>query len=75
MATILVRFIVFTSFAILAFITYQKHNKIDVEILLYIALALLFQPFVKLSLGRTLWNIIDVVVGAGLLLSLDKDRK
>jgi len=30
-------------------------------------LALLFQPFFKISLGRTLWNIVDVIVGIGLL--------
>ena len=26
------------------------------------ALALLFQPFLKISLGRTIWNIIDIAV-------------
>jgi hypothetical protein len=36
----------------------------------YIALALLFQPFVKIALGRTIWNIVDVIVGIGLLVSL-----
>ena len=32
------------------------------------ALAILFQPFFKLPLGRTLWNIIDVVLAAGLII-------
>lgn len=27
----------------------------------FAASAMLFQPFVKLALGRTMWNIIDVV--------------
>jgi len=40
------------------------------EVFLYVLLALLFQPFIKVALGRTLWNIVDVVVGVGLLLSL-----
>ena len=31
------------------------------------ALALLFQPFYKIVLGRTVWNVVDVVVAAGLL--------
>ena len=31
------------------------------------ALALLFQPFYKIALGRTVWNVVDVVVAAGLL--------
>lgn len=67
---ILVRFVAFVVFGILALMTYQKHNQIDVEILLYIALALLFQPFAKVALGRTLWNIVDVIVGVGLVASL-----
>ncbi len=67
---ILVRFVAFVVFGILAFMTYQKRNEIDVEILLYIALALLFQPFAKVALGRTLWNVVDVVVGVGLVASL-----
>ena len=31
------------------------------------ALALLFQPFFKIALGRTVWNVVDVVVAIGLL--------
>lgn len=30
-------------------------------------IALMFQPFFKLSLGRTLWNIIDVILAACLI--------
>lgn len=71
----LVRFIAFIGFVILAFVTYQKDNEIDVTILLYIALALLFQPFAKVALGRTLWNIVDAVVGVGLLLTLANKKK
>ena len=67
---ILVRFVAFIVFVILAFMIYQKRNEIDIEILLYIALALLFQPFNKLPLGRTIWNIVDVIVGVGLVASL-----
>ncbi|WP_315152381.1 DUF6804 family protein [Capnocytophaga leadbetteri] len=67
---ILVRFVSFVVFGILAFTTYQRDNKWSVQILLYIALALLFQPFAKVALGRTLWNVVDVVVGVGLVASL-----
>jgi hypothetical protein len=35
-------------------------------------LAILFQPFFKIALGRALWNVIDVVVGIGLIVSLFK---
>ena len=33
----------------------------------FVTLALLFQPFAKVGLGRTIWNIIDVVVAIGLI--------
>ena len=33
----------------------------------FAGLALLFQPFLKISLGRILWNIIDLLVAAGLI--------
>ena len=29
------------------------------------ALALLFQPFIKIALGRLIWNVVDVVVAVG----------
>lgn len=43
----------------------------------YAALAILFQPFFKIALGRGMWNVVDVAV-AGLLLWTvwkDKDKK
>ena len=44
------------------------NNKI--EVIVYIALALLFHPFIKVALGRTVWNVVDVIVSAGLIISL-----
>jgi hypothetical protein len=38
--------------------------------IIYIGLALLFQPFFKIALGRQMWNIIDVVIGIGLIISI-----
>ncbi len=63
-----VRFIGLVGFAILAYQANQQNNQ--TEALIYGALALLFQPFFKISLGRELWNVIDVVVGLGLLVSI-----
>ena len=34
----------------------------------FVALALLFQPFAKIALGRLIWNIVDVVVAVGLVI-------
>lgn len=64
----LVRFAALVGFAILAYYADESGNKI--EVIIFIALAILFQPLVKIALGRSLWNIIDVIVGVALLLSL-----
>ena len=69
----LVRFVSFFGFAILAYKSHQKEN--EIETVVYACLALLFQPFLKITLGRDLWNIVDVIVGAGLLLSIINRRK
>ena len=53
-----------------------KHyeNEKQIEMIIYGALALSFQPLFKIALGRELWNIIDVVVGIGLMIIVVKDR-
>ena len=35
--------------------------------IVFIGMAILFQPLVKIALGRELWNILDVIVGIGLI--------
>lgn len=64
----LVRFLALVGFGLLAYQANQKNNTIAT--IIYASLALLFQPFFKIALGRDLWNIVDVVVGIGLLASL-----
>ena len=39
------------------------------------SLALLFQPFVKVVLGRAIWNIVDVIVAIALVFLWYKNRK
>ena len=63
-----VRFAGLIGFAILA---YQANQQVrQTEMIIYGGLALLFQPFFKIALGRQMWNIVDVVVGIGLLISI-----
>ncbi len=50
----------------------KKHSN---EVFIYVGLAILFQPLVKITLGRAVWNVIDLLVGVGLLLSLVSDEK
>ena len=63
-----VRFAGLIGFAILAYEANQ-HGR-QTEMIIYGGLALLFQPFFKIALGRQMWNIVDVVVGLGLLVSV-----
>ena len=64
----IVRFTALIGFAILAYKANEKKYK--TEVIIYISLAVLFQPLIKIALGRQLWNIIDVIVGVGLLASI-----
>lgn len=64
----LVRFVAMLGFAILGYYSFKQGRK--VEFIIYCALILLFQPFQKIALGRTIWNIVDVIVGLALLLSI-----
>lgn len=64
----LVRFAALIGFALLAYNSNEQGHKS--EVIIYVCLAILFQPLVKIALGRQLWNIIDVVVGIGLIVSI-----
>ena len=62
----LVRFLSTLAFGVMAYRYYMERK----EWLAYAfgTLALLFQPFYKIALGRTVWNIVDVIVAIGLLI-------
>ncbi len=64
----LVRFAALIGFAILAYMSNEQGRQ--TETIIYVCLGLLFQPFIKIALGRQLWNIIDVLVGIGLIVSI-----
>jgi hypothetical protein len=67
-----VRFISMCGFAYLAYSSNEVNNKN--EAFVYIGLAILFQPIFKIALGRTIWNIVDVIVGIGLILSVFQNK-
>jgi hypothetical protein len=69
----LVRFASLIGFGILAYSASEKESK--TEMIIYGGLALLFQPFFKIALGREIWNIVDVIVGIGLIASLIMNRR
>jgi hypothetical protein len=69
------QFVRFASCIAFVYFAYQANEKEEkATTIIYIVLAILFQPFLKISLGRELWNIVDVIVGLGLLISLIKNR-
>jgi hypothetical protein len=61
----LFRFTAVVGFAVLAYYEYKRKN--IPLVIVFVELALLFQPLVKVALGRHTWNIVDVVVAVRLL--------
>ena len=61
----LMRFLVFGGFGYLAYLQY-KDKSID-KTILFIIIALLFQPFFPIALGKIIWKIIDIIVAAYLI--------
>ena len=61
----LVRFAAAAAFAYLSY-DYFKSKKGGLGFT-FAGLALLFQPFFKVALGRTIWNFVDVIVAVGLI--------
>lgn len=68
-----VRFIALIGFSILSFRA-NKEGRTS-EMIVYLGLAILFQPLVTISLGRELWNIVDVIVGCALIASIFYEKK
>ena len=71
----LLRYAATIIFLYLAYASHQEGNKIYP--IIFLALAGLFQPFLKIALGRSVWNVLDIVVAIFLVLSifLEEPRK
>jgi len=67
----LVRFVSMVAFAVMAY-NYYDENKKGLAVT-FGALSLLFQPFFKIALGRTIWNIVDVAVAVLLVVLVIKN--
>ena len=68
----LIRFASLIGFGYLAYKYYKAHD--EGKSLIFGALALLIQPFFKLSLGRGMWNIVDVVIVVFIIYLLIKKK-
>lgn len=69
----LVRFLSMIGFAILAVRAY--HNRRITLSVVYGSLVLMFQPFIKLVLGRDVWIIVDVAVALFLIVTIVKNKE
>ena len=61
----LIRYLTTVFFVWMAY-KYYEEEKCGLMIT-FVALAILFQPFIKIALGRLMWNIVDVIVAIGLI--------
>ena len=61
----LVRFLALVSFGLLSYDAHLKGN--NFHFIVNLALAVLFQPILKISFGREFWNVIDIVVAIWLV--------
>lgn len=61
-----IRFVAMVAFAVMAYNYWQREAK--AWAVTFGALAVLFQPLVKIALGRTMWNVVDVAVAILLII-------
>ena len=69
----LVRFFAAVMFGFMAYRYYQE--KKENLMITFGALAVLFQPIIKIPLGRAVWNVVDVAVAIGLIVLLLKGNR
>ncbi len=67
----LVRFAGMASFIWFAYLDNEKNDKSLV--ILWVCSAILINPFIKIPLGRTIWNIVDIVWALTILATLVRD--
>lgn len=67
-----VRFVSMVAFGVMAYRYYAQHK--TALTITFASLAVLFQPFIKIALGRTMWNIVDVIVAILLVVLVVRER-
>lgn len=69
----LVRFFAMIVFELMAYRYYQE--KKENLMIAFGALVVLFQPIIKIPLGRVAWNVVDIAVAVVLIIFLLKERE
>lgn len=70
-----VRFFGMVGFIILSISEHKKNLRNNKYLLIWIISAILVNPFIKIALGRMIWNIVDLIWVIILIISLISDRK
>ena len=70
-----VRFFGMVGFVILSIFEFRKKLTNNIYQYIWAISAILINPFVKIALGRTIWNMVDLVWVIILLISLNNERK
>ena len=68
-----IRFAAMVAFAMMAYNYWQREAK--AWAVTFGALAVLFQPLIKIALGRTMWNVVDVAVAVLLVVCFFRERE
>ena len=68
-----VRVVSMLGFGYLAYLYYEKNNQTN--FIIFLTLTVLFQPLIKIALGRVLWNVVDFVVAIWLIWGIVKQSK
>jgi predicted membrane protein len=73
-------FVRWAALLVFAGLAWEAYHKNEARMaLLWAGLAVLFQPLVKIALGRTMWNVVDVLVAvvlvATVVIELQKPQK
>ena len=69
----LVRFVMMVTFGWMAYRYYEENQAVAAEV--FAVLALLFQPIYKIALGRTVWNVVDVMVAVFLIVLFIMEKR
>ena len=69
----LLRFFVMIVFGLMVYRYYQE--KKENLMIAFGALVVLFQPIIKIPLGRVAWNVVDIAVAVVLIIFLLKERE
>lgn len=60
---------------ILGYVGWKLYTSNKVEFAyLFFGIAILFNPIIKIALGRFLWNVVDVLLAAFLILYMIKEK-